>query len=156
MSSTAGAGGKKDSTLVTVLCGLGLAIAFLAIGSAFIPFLDKLAVLISVPAMLIAASAMGLALLRNTRLVLPALALTVAGAPAARENWVEMHKVWVESTELCNSPTMGNFSILSLVGDLALGAEHKKIVGSQVCRQLGKRFTDDDCDGPVGRIKCEL
>ena len=77
-------GRKRDSVVVTVLCGLALALAFLAILGMFVPFLGTVSLLLSVPAVLIGAFAIGLASLRTTRLVLPVIALLVAVLPAAQ------------------------------------------------------------------------
>ena len=148
---------KRDSTVVTVLCGLGLAIAFLAIGASFIPYLGTVAVLISAPAVLIGAAALALAVARSKKLILPALTLLVAAAPAARSNWKAWQTVWVESAELCHPPDiMLSAGVFGLVGGLIEQSAYVDAVGKQVCDQLGKSFTDHSCgDEAIGRIKCE-
>jgi len=148
--------GKRDSVVATVLCGLGLALAFLAIAGAYVPYLDRVAVVLSAPAILLGIVATAVALGRNSRLVLPAITMLVAAVPAARYNWVEMSKVWVESAEICNAPGITSISVVGLLGSVAEGIDHRNVVGARVCKQLGKRFTDHDCDGSLGRIKCEL
>jgi hypothetical protein len=146
---------KRDSVFVTVLCGLALAGAFIALGCSFVPFVEKIAVFVSVPAVLLAISAIGLALLQNTRLFLAALALCLAAVPAAKQNFREWRIVWVESREICSGPGVRIGGLIKLIGSAAMAMDHENAVGNQVCNKLGKRFTDHDCDGPIGRIKCE-
>lgn len=158
MNIIPGMGRKPDSIFVTVVSSLSLAVAFLAVAAMFIPFLSGLfggiAVFISGPAVLLAIIASLIALARGTRLALPAIALIVGGVPAARFNWIEARKVWVESAELCRVPLV-HASVVGIVASLAFAADHKKAVGTRVCEKLGRHYADSDCDGPIGMIKCE-
>jgi hypothetical protein len=149
------AGAKRDSTAATVFGSLALAVSFLALGASFVPYLSGVAVLLAVPGMLGAQAAMGVALLRRSRLLIPALALVVAAAPAARFNWAKKRIVWVESAEICSPPQLRGISLFALLGSIALSADYKNAVGNNICAQLGRQYDDSDCDGAVGRIRCE-
>jgi hypothetical protein len=148
-------GAKRDSVAVTIMCALSMAVAVLAIVGSYIPYLAGVAVFISAPAVLGACAATGVAQLRRTRLVLPALALLLSAVPAARYNWKQSRIVWVESAELCHPPSMGVSSLVALLGNLALSMDYEKAVGNNICGQLGRDFSDSNCDGELGRIKCE-
>lgn len=147
---------KRDSVIVTVLCGLGIAVSFIALASHVIPFIgDRVALLVSLLGLLIAMLCLAIALVANTRLVLPVVAVLVAAAPAAAHNVHEMRTVWVESYQLCRPPGLRSMSLVGLLANTAMAADHRNAVGGQVCAKLGKRYTDYDCDQRVGRIKCE-
>lgn len=147
--------GKQGSVAVRVLCAFGWALALLALLGGRVSFLEGVALRLSVPAVLISVGALGLGWAKNAPLSFPALTLVVASLPAALDNWKAMRTVWVESAELCNPPGMRGLSIVALLGDAALAADHRNAVGGQICRKLGKRFADHVCDGELGRIKCE-
>lgn len=146
---------KKESVVVAILCGLGLAISFIALAGAFVPFLDRIAVLLSLPAVVLGMLATAIALARSSRLVLPALTLVIAAVPSARHNWNEMGRVWVESEDICNPPRMAVDSLAALIGNAAMGMGWHDAVGTQICDQLGRSFDDHDCYRPIGLIKCE-
>lgn len=141
--------------MVTLVCALGLAGSFLAIVCSYVPFIQKPAVLFSVPGVLAGALGMALAFLGNTRLTLPALTLLVAAVPAARDNWHKMQTVWVESKEVCAPPGYMGGGLVGLLATAAMELDHDDIVGGQICGKLGKSYADYECDGPIGRIKCE-
>jgi len=149
------AGEKREGAAVVVFSVLSLAASLLALGASFIPYLSGVAVFIGAPSVLGALAAMGLGLLQKGRLVVPALALLLAAVPAARYNWKQSRIVWVESAELCQAPGMGGISLVALLGSLAMSMDHKNAVGNNICQQLDRDFADSDCDGAVGRIKCE-
>lgn len=153
--SKAQTGGKRDSTLVTVVSALALAFSLVAIAGAFIPFLGGVAVFVSTPAVLLASAAMSWAMLRDSKLLLPTLALLIAALPAARYNYKEWRILWVESDQVCHPPSLGSLSLMGLIADLATSMDYRNAVGNQVCHQLGRTYADASCDGPVGRIKCE-
>jgi hypothetical protein len=146
---------KRESATVIVIAVLSLAFSVLAFGASFVPYLSGVAVLIAAPGVLGALLAMGLALLQKGRLVVPALALLLVAVPAARYNWKQRRIVWVESAELCRAPGLQGISVFALLGSLAMSMDYKNAVGNNICQQLGRDFGDSDCDGEVGRIKCE-
>jgi len=146
---------RQGSALVRAVCAFGIACALLALLASSVSWLQGVALVLSVPAVFLGIGALALAWRKNAPLFLPSFTLLLSAAPAVLDNLRDMRTVWVESAEICNPPRVRERSLTSVLLNAATAADYPKVVGSHICKKLGKRFADHQCAGELGRIKCE-